>query len=175
MNTKEAALFREVVLPERVTGRLFLHSMPGWGEPLARTSEELELLNIELIVCLAPPDDIWKDAEEYARSMGNADLRCDVVAYPLVDFNLPKHALSFGAFADYVADRLRDGMNVLTHCGAGKGRTGMLACCVLISLGLTEDQSRTLVRAAQAEPEIPQQHDLVAWWGQFVAERTGKG
>ena len=65
---------------------------------------------------------------------------------------------------------LSAGRRVLIHCGAGIGRTGTLAVCVLVALGQTRAEAEAVVRAAGSQPETPEQHALVGWW----AGRAGR-
>jgi len=66
-----------------------------------------------------------------------------------------------------MAQALRLGERVLIHCGAGIGRTGMLATCVLMHLGVSRCEATQAVTGAGAGPETIPQEGLVGW----VADR----
>jgi protein-tyrosine phosphatase len=62
-----------------------------------------------------------------------------------------------------VADTLRHGYTVLIHCGAGVGRPGMAAICVLLALGHPLDPAIAAVRRARSHPETQDQLAYVQW------------
>ena len=49
------------------------------------------------------------------------------------------------------------------HCAAGIGRTGTLAVCVLLALGLGAAEARAAVRSAGSSPQTAAQEDIVHW------------
>jgi protein-tyrosine phosphatase len=49
------------------------------------------------------------------------------------------------------------------HCGAGIGRTGTLAACVLLALGEPLAKAEQAVSAAGSHPETTAQRALVEW------------
>jgi protein-tyrosine phosphatase len=62
-----------------------------------------------------------------------------------------------------LVERLHSGQTLLVHCGAGIGRAGTLAACVLMGLGVPKDDALSTVAAARpmAGPEAGAQLDLV--------------
>lgn len=48
-----------------------------------------------------------------------------------------------------ISDRLRDGDNVLVHCGAGWGRAGVIAVLMMVAAGATPDDAIRDLRAAR--------------------------
>jgi protein-tyrosine phosphatase len=65
--------------------------------------------------------------------------------------------------ASDIADRLKAGGRVLIHCGAGIGRTGTLATCVLLALGDAYATAAWVVADAGSHPETAAQRELVSW------------
>ncbi|CAI5499709.1 unnamed protein product [Closterium sp. Naga37s-1] len=70
-------------------------------------------------------------------------------------------------------DRCHDNI-IVVHCKAGKGRTGVMVCCLLLLAGMTTDDAlalyadrRTLNRAGVT---IPSQVRYVRYWARLVAD-----
>lgn len=93
---------------------------------------------------------------------------------------VPDHAVvddgAMLALVDEVVDELGAGHGVLAQCGAGWGRTGVLAVLVLARLGAGADVARLVsqVRSARpaAGPQSPEQHDQIARLVPFLALRA---
>jgi protein-tyrosine phosphatase len=155
------ALFREVALPDEVPGRIYLHGMPGRYEALEETWASIGSKAIDRIVCLAPRDEIRRKSPEYASAIETGTVPCPVLEFAVQDFGAPDDDLEFQEVVKAVASSLRSGDRVLVHCGAGIGRTGMLAIAVLIVLGVPLDHATERVRDAGSSPERDAQYDVL--------------
>ena len=144
-------------------GRLYLAAMPGTHEPLERTWEALRREGIQLVVCLAEPEEICGKSAAYAAALEVQAVPCPVESFPVADFGVPDDRQAFWALASSLARQLTGGERVVIHCGAGIGRTGMLAACVLLALGEPPAQAEQAVSAAGSHPETAAQRALVAW------------
>jgi len=161
--TGEMTMFRLVDLPTDVPGLLYLHSMPGRYEPFVEARAEIEQHRIGRVVCLAPLDEVHKKSPEYARVIEAGALPWAEEMFPVPDYGVPEDRDAFLKVAHSVAEWLQQGENVLIHCGAGIGRTGTLAICVLMVLGVEKSQAQATVKSAGSEPETPEQWELVEW------------
>jgi protein-tyrosine phosphatase len=150
-------------LPEGVVGRLYLVALPGTHEPLERTWEDLRREGIQRIVCLAEPEEIRGKSAAYAAALEAQAVPCPVESFPIADFGVPDDREAFWALASSVGRRLTGGERVVIHCGAGIGRTGTLAACVLLALGEPPAQAEQEVSGAGSHPETTAQRALVAW------------
>lgn len=84
------------------------------------------------------------------------------VWFPIHDLHAPPLDVAL-PFVDRLADALRAGDDLLVHCGAGIGRAGTVAACVLIRLGWAADDALAIVAASRpgAGPEVGAQRELV--------------
>lgn len=82
---------------------------------------------------------------------------------PVVDMSVPEDATMLDVVGQVDA-LLEAGAGVVVHCGAGWGRAGTLAACVLMANGLAMPDALAAVAAARpgAGPEAPEQRALVA-------------
>ena len=161
------AAFRRLELPSGVKGQVYLHSMPGRCETWAQFEATAAASRIQAIVCLADDAEIAKKSKCYAEALQRR-LPYALHRFPIDDYGVPDDDEGFAGFVTFVADRLRDGERVLVHCGAGIGRTGMFASCLLMALGCGIEDARAAVEAAKSGPERPEQHSLVR---RFAARR----
>ncbi len=162
-------MFRSVALPPTAPGALCLHSMPGWYEPFDRAGREIIRLDITRVVCLTPLTEVRGKSPAYARAIESGELPWTHQLFGIQDYGVPEDPIGFLDLAQAIAQALRSGERVLIHCGAGIGRTGTLATCVLMHLGVSRDDATRSVADAGAGAETAPQKALV-WW---VADRLG--
>jgi atypical dual specificity phosphatase len=162
-------MFRLVDLPPDVQGRLYLHSMPGRFEPYQATLDAVRLRGITQVVCLTSLEEIAGKAPDYARALQRNGIPWDQVMFPIVDFGVPGDRAAFLGLVNSIAADLRRGVNILLHCAAGIGRTGTVASCVLVALGLTPDEAARRVDKAGSYAERPEQVELIQWVADQVA------
>ena len=158
-----AEVFRTVKLPESVAGYLFLHSMPGRYETYEDASREIARHQIACVVCLAPFAEVKTKAPDYGQAIETRRLLWDQEMCPVPDYGVPGDCDAFWRLAQRLALRLQTGEHILIHCGAGIGRTGTLAMCVLLALGYPLNRVRAAVQDAGSSPETPAQHQVVSW------------
>jgi protein-tyrosine phosphatase len=100
----------------------------------------------DVLVSLLPSD-------ERAR-LGVPDLPARVRAagmdhrdFPVADMGVPADAAAWRALVHDVHVDVASGRHVTIHCRAGLGRSGLLAACLLVHLGLAPDAAIAHVRA----------------------------
>lgn len=164
-------MFRSVALPSKTLGKLYLHSMPGRYEELSNSIQEIESLSIDQILSLAPLEEIENKSPEYAEAIKSNHLPCEYASYPITDYGVPEDRQEFALFVEDAAKRLQNKKRLLIHCSGGIGRTGTMACCILIALGLPEEDAERMVREAVSRPETSEQRSLVHWYAQRKANR----
>ena len=157
-------MLREIDLPEGIPGKLYRAPMPGrWDWPLDRAMREIDEQGIDLVVSLATMREIRTEAPRYAAELEDESLPWETWDLPVPDGGIPEDEEEFLDLARDLAEELRDGANVLIHCYAGVGRTGTLAACTLMALGLGKDEALQAVEEAGAGPETYEQLRLVDW------------
>ena len=153
----------EIALPPDVPGKLFRSPMPGRYRELSADIEEIESAGIDLIVCLAEEEEIQRKSPEYLQWLRSYSQFFSIPPFPIADYKAPdkERYSEYAKFIEQIAESLLGGKRILIHCGAGKGRTGMVAICVLMKLGLSLDEAISNVRKAGAGPEVPKQWELI--------------
>ena len=145
--------FRKVAVPSNASGQLLLHSMPGRVEGLEQCWENVKTLPVHVIVCLTSDDEIAKKSPTYLAAIKTATVPCARWSIPVPDYGVPDSSDEFVQLADRVAESLKQGDNVLIHCGAGIGRTGTFAVLVLMRLRIPLKKALGLVKTAGSGPE----------------------
>ena len=156
-------MFRCVALPAPASGKLLLHSMPGRYEVIDRVWRQLADDQVDVIVCLAEPEEIREESAEYAGALASGAVPCPVLCFDVPDRGVPSKREKFWELARHVARRLNNGETVLVHCAGGVGRTGMFAICVLVALGQQPAAARHTVSRAGSTVETAAQSELIAW------------
>ena len=85
----------------------------------------------------------------------------DYLHLPIRDMTAPTPA-DIGRFVDFVKVSVRAGRAVVVHCAAGKGRTGTILACYLVSEG--HDPEVAISRVRRARPgsiETEEQEEAV--------------
>ena len=113
------------------------------------------------VVCLTEAHELDDRYPEYVAWL-RSEAGGRAIWFPIHDLHAPPPTAAL-ELVDDLAERLRAGESVLVHCGAGIGRAGTLAVCVLMRLGLGRDEALETVAAHRpmAGPEAGAQRDLV--------------
>lgn len=63
------------------------------------------------------------------------------VYWPIDDGPLPQDLMVLMEMADTVANRIREGKRVISHCAAGINRSSLMTGCILYNLGVSSGQN----------------------------------
>ncbi len=161
-------LFRPVPLPPGCKGKLYLTSMPGryhdvqdaleaWNElKKSAGKDRMRLLS------LTDDAEIRSKSPDFAKSLQAGLWEGKRVVSPIPDFGTPSDEPAFRQVIVTLAHEIREGAVVVIHCGAGIGRTGMAAVCLLATLGVPLPEAGRTVRATGSGPETPAQMSLIS-------------
>ena len=69
--------------------------------------------------------------------------------FPIEDRAVPENVHVFKRFVDQVATQVKEGKFVAIHCRAGIGRSSLMACSVLVRLGVARSQAWLLIWKAR--------------------------
>lgn len=116
------------------------------------------------VVCLVEDYELADRYPDYLAWL-RANVGSNAVWFPIHDL----HAATLSATEPFIAElvrRLDNGEHLLMHCAAGIGRTGTMATCVLMELGMSLPDALALValHRPMAGPEVGAQRDLVNAW-----------
>ncbi len=151
---------RHVQLPE-VPGHLYLSHMPGSRETFPEARAAISDLAVDKVVCLAMPEEVQRDAPDYFDAIQSNDMPWSQLTFPIPDRGVPNDLSQLlRTIEDLVAD-LRRQKRILLHCVGGVGRTGTMAMCVLIGIGLDPLDASVRLADAEAGPESDSQETLV--------------
>lgn len=157
---------REAQLQDVTSGRLFLCEMLGRCGPLGEYEKELAEAQINRVLCLAPLEEVRQKSPNYAAKLERGQLGVPGDHFPIKDYDVPEDSSGLVRVARDCAARLQRGERIVIHCGAGVGRTGTVAICLLMALVLPPGDARARVEAAHSWPETKPQQTLVERLGE---------
>jgi protein-tyrosine phosphatase len=145
----------EVPLPT-ARGRLSLCGKHAIG-PDAEAA--LRRAGATTVVCLVEEHELSDRYPQYVQWLRATP---GTVWFPIHDLHAPSVEAVRPLLHDLVA-RLERDEHLLVHCAAGIGRSGTVAVCLLMELGLSPDEALGLVARSRpmAGPEVGAQRDLV--------------
>lgn len=161
---------QQVRLPSRYKGRVYLHRMPGSREPLSRFVREATEKKISLIAVLATGAEIKDGSPEYLEAIEADSLGMEVLLCPLSGDTAPFKNKQLPKTIHRVADEIQRGGRALIHCSAGVERTGTVATCVLVQLGVPLSTAQRLVLQAGSGPSMEEFISFVKHYAKTIKD-----
>jgi len=142
-------------------GDISLMQKPPGGEQLPTFITYLKQKKIDILVSLLQFDEINQ------HGLVNANFYCqesniEFINFQINDHSVPQFFLPFNQLIKKLADELKAGKNIVIHCYAGIGRTGITAAAILIKLGMHVDEA--LIQLSQVRGlRVPETLEQISW------------
>jgi len=133
------------------------------GDTAALRPDGFSTHGITHVICLVPMEEAKRKSPEYAKDLKRGTVPCPVQAFSIRDYGAPADREAFLQVVRDTALCLGAGERVLVHCGAGIGRTGMFATCVIMALGEPRGDAEERVKTAGSGWEDDSQDCLLRW------------
>ena len=130
-------------------GRVGMTHAPGLrGTDPGHDLAAIRALGATVLVSLLPDEDLpMYRLPRLASLVTEAGL--ELLRFPIEDYGVPT-VDACKALVDAVLARVGSGQTVVIHCGGGHGRTGTVAACCLVRLGVAPEEAIARVRAARS-------------------------
>jgi protein-tyrosine phosphatase len=115
---------------------------------------------------LTPEEEKHLDLRDEARAVPGLGMM--FISFPIPDREVPSSQTEFAALLDKIDRDLTAGRNVILHCRAGIGRSGLVAACLLVMKGVSPEEAVKKVSAARGV-SVPETKEQRNWIDQYAA------
>jgi protein-tyrosine phosphatase len=148
-------------IPGPWRGRLAIAARPRGGDWLDDEADGWRRAGIDVIVSLLEEDEAAQlDLADEAKAAGANGIR--FLTLPIPDRGVPASATAAAPLIAAILEALEEGKNVAVHCRQGLGRSGLISAGVLVSSGLSPEQSIAVVSSARRQP-VPETPEQRSW------------
>ena len=122
---------------------------PLWDRDMQQDLERLkQVYYTRALVTLIEPHE-FEDCGVGALFPLSQTLGIEDAWFPIRDHFVPASVEAFDGLLQTLVKRVGGGQNIVLHCKAGKGRTGLTAGCLLVYLGWEPDEAIKVVHATR--------------------------
>jgi predicted protein tyrosine phosphatase len=154
-------------------GQLSIMARPSGGPDLETALSGLKRRGVDHVVSLLEPDEaegLW---------LGDEDLVCGSIGlrfthFPITDFDIPLQRNDVLDLVNKLYSEITSGAHVVVHCRAGIGRSGLIACALLVRDGMTPGNAMREASSARGMP-VPLTPEQVTWVESLGGARLGEG
>lgn len=142
-------------------GQLSIMARPSGGPDLERALRRIKHQGVDHVVSLLEPEEaegLWLGDE--GAVCGSLGLR--FTSFPITDFDVPVYRDAVLELVGNLYFEIANGAHVVAHCRAGIGRSGLIACALLVRDGMTPGAAMHDASFARGVP-VPQTGEQVAW------------
>ena len=157
-------------VPEMKAARLAVMPRPRGDDWLGDEVSGWHAAGIDHVVSLLEMHEVRELglAEEAALCEQNG---VGFVSFPIADRSVPSSLHAAAGLIRSIEARLAQGEAVAIHCRAGIGRSGLMAACVLVNLGVP--QSEVFPRISRGRGiQVPDTPAQVEWLARYARERN---
>jgi len=141
--------------------RIALMPRPRAGDWLAHEVSGWRSAGVETVVSLLESSEIDELAlSDEPRECQARDI--EFISFPIPDYGVPSSLRDARVLAERLSARVRSGKAVAIHCRAGIGRSGLVAACVLLDLGIPLTEVFPMLIRARGLP-VPATSGQVEW------------
>jgi protein-tyrosine phosphatase len=157
-------------IPGLPSGRLGIMPRPRGGEDLGQEVSALAAQGVGMVVSLLEPAEA-RELELQAEGPLCAEHGIRFVQFPIPDRGVPESMSSLSQLLNEMITVLTQGGTIAVHCRAGIGRTGVVAACALIRLGLPRDRVFQVLSEARGL-RMPDTAEQESWVKRFAGSRS---
>jgi protein-tyrosine phosphatase len=154
-------------------GKLAILARPRGGDWLEDEVHHWENRGFDVVVSLLVPDEAaefdLEDEEKYCRLNG-----IQYMSLPVPDRGVPGSREAVLELVSRLDRQLADGKTVGIHCRQGIGRSGLLAACLLVSIGLSPKAAFERLSQARGRP-VPETSEQRRWVEGFAPQLAEVG
>jgi len=149
-------------------GRLAIVPRPRGGDWLKEEVDDWVREGLQVVVSLLTPDEaaeleLTNEAEMF-RSKG-----LEFYSFPIPDFGVPASRAETLKLVKELDSHLRAGRSVGIHCRQARGRSPLIAACLLVSAGEAPDKAFDQIAEARGFP-VPETTEQREWVETFAPE-----
>jgi protein-tyrosine phosphatase len=150
--------------------RLGLMARPRGAEDLRNEVEAWRLAGIGSVVSLLEASEI-RELELREESVLCTEYGIEYRSFPIPDRGAPASLRELSALIDELHARLLAGKAVAIHCRAGIGRTGLVAGCLALRLGVASNKVFNLLSRSRGVP-MPDTKAQLEWFEKYALAST---